>query len=196
MLSERLSVKSQLSRDFGGWESPSIFIDAGNSFDIYLFTDISREYGIQPKKALDGIIISRSFTIFQLLHTIKHKLPEIIDRTSSRFIVISDIFNMFTEDVDNIDSKKMVMDMIEMIIKLCKTKRISILATNWTNRNDFEDIIRPRANMLVEFREQKNTIDVSLIKHPTRDPTCTHIQYNNKIRNQMLLQPIERMVNG
>ena len=55
-----------------------IFIDAGNSLDIYQYVSFARQYGLDIKKFLQGIVVSRMFTIYQLANTIIYDLPNLI----------------------------------------------------------------------------------------------------------------------
>lgn len=69
ILIDRLCVHSVLPRRYGGIGSDyskTIAIDAGNCSNIYQFVDFARQYGLEVKKALQNIVGSRVFTIYQL----------------------------------------------------------------------------------------------------------------------------------
>jgi hypothetical protein len=51
-------------------EKHIIFIDAGNDLDIYQYVNLARQYGLDIKKFLQSIVVSRMFTIYQLANTI------------------------------------------------------------------------------------------------------------------------------
>lgn len=75
-----------------------IFIDAGNSSDIYQCVSFARQLGLDIQKVLTGIVVSRAFTIYQLAGVITHELPQVIRRFNSKLVVISDLLKMFTQD--------------------------------------------------------------------------------------------------
>jgi hypothetical protein len=59
-------------------EKQIIFIDAGNDLDIYQYVSFVRQYGLDIKKFLQSIVVSRMFTIYQLANTIIYELPKLI----------------------------------------------------------------------------------------------------------------------
>jgi hypothetical protein len=46
--------------------------------DIYQYVSFARQYGLDIKKFLQTIVVSRMFTIYQLANTIIYELPKII----------------------------------------------------------------------------------------------------------------------
>ena len=76
-----------LPRRYGGIGSDyskPLTIDAGNCSNIYQFVDFARQYGLEIKNVLRGIVGSRVFTIYHLTYLVIHKLPKIIEQFSSR----------------------------------------------------------------------------------------------------------------
>jgi hypothetical protein len=61
----RLCVRALMSKRQGGFESTNvIFIDAGNNSDVfYQCVNFTRQYGLDIKKVLQSIMITRAFTI-------------------------------------------------------------------------------------------------------------------------------------
>jgi DNA-directed RNA polymerase subunit M/transcription elongation factor TFIIS len=101
----RLCVRALLpkrhSGDGNGFESSNVIvIDAGNSLDIYQHVNFARQYGLDIKKVLQRIIISRVFTIYQLANIIINELPTVIQQydDTKLFIVIYDLLDMFLRD--------------------------------------------------------------------------------------------------
>jgi hypothetical protein len=87
LLIDRLCVHSLLPRRYGGIAGPNyskiIAIDAGNRTDVYQFVDFALQYGLEVKKMLQNIVVSRVFTIHQLAHLIIFELLKIIEQLSS-----------------------------------------------------------------------------------------------------------------
>jgi hypothetical protein len=73
----------------------------GNSSDIYQCVNLARQYGLDIKKVLQSIFITRAFTIYQLADLPIYKLPRIIQQFNANVIlvvVISDLRDLFTQD--------------------------------------------------------------------------------------------------
>jgi len=79
LIAERYCVKVQLPENLGGLDSRALFIDAGNSFDIYLFTSIAREYELDFDRTLNRLIISRAFTPYELLQLVGKEAEAVFD---------------------------------------------------------------------------------------------------------------------
>jgi hypothetical protein len=95
----RLCIQALMPIRQGGIGAQSIiFIDAGNNSDIYQCVSFARQLGLEVQKVLRRIIVSRTFTIYQLAGVITHELPQVIQRFNSKLVVISDLLKMFTDD--------------------------------------------------------------------------------------------------
>jgi len=92
----RLSIRALLSKMQGGVGSPFVItIDAGNSLDFYQYANFARQYCLGIKEILQRIIVSRAFTIYQLVDLVINELPEIIKQfdTYSYFRFIAYIYS-------------------------------------------------------------------------------------------------------
>ena len=64
----RLVVRSLLPRNHGGIDAEKVIvIDADNSSSPYLYVNIARGYGMHHRSVLHKVLVSRQFTIYQLL---------------------------------------------------------------------------------------------------------------------------------
>jgi hypothetical protein len=115
----RLYVRALLSERHGGLNSPSVItIDAGNCSDIYQCISFARQYGLDIRNVLQRIIVSRSFTIYQLAHLIINELPNIIQKFNTKLVVISNLLKMFLEDPQlNANEAKVILREIANSIK-------------------------------------------------------------------------------
>jgi hypothetical protein len=92
-----------LPRRYGGIGSDyskSISIDAGNCSNFYQLVDFARQYGLEVKNAIQNMVVSRVFTIYQLADLIIHELPKIIQELLPRnkLIVVYGILRLFVFD--------------------------------------------------------------------------------------------------
>ena len=111
ILIDRLCVHFMLPRRYGGIGSDyskPIAIDAGNCSNVYQFVDFARQYGLEVKKVLQSIVVSRVFTIYQLADLIIHELPKIIQELSPRnkLIVVYGLLRLlvFDRHIDKADA--------------------------------------------------------------------------------------------
>jgi Rad51 protein len=99
LLVARLCVRAFMPVRQSGLGAESIvFVDAGNSSDIYRCVNFARQFGLEIQKVLRGIAVSRAFTIHQLAALVAHELPKAARRFNGKLVVISDVLRMFTED--------------------------------------------------------------------------------------------------
>ncbi|HEX9677703.1 hypothetical protein [Nitrososphaera sp.] len=104
LLLTRLCVRALLPTNHGGLDSPYVVIvDAGNKSDFYQTVDFIRQYGLNIRKALDRIIVSRTFTIYQL-RSLLRELPKVAQRYQARAVVIPGLLDLF--DDPNIKRKE------------------------------------------------------------------------------------------
>ena len=140
ILIDRLCVHSMLPRRYGGIGSDyskTIAIDAGNCSNIYQFVDFARQYGLEVKKALQNIVGSRVFTIYQLADLIIHELPKIIRELSPRnkIIVVYDLLHLFVFDphIDKVDAKRLIKEIARSLRKLSKDRLVVISFAHCNN---------------------------------------------------------------
>ena len=136
-LIERLVVRAQLPHRHGGLDSTVVLVDGGNRSDPYLCIDFARQYGLDVNQVLSKIISSRAFTVYQLESLLAHELPSIISKYNAKFVVISDLLAMFTDDpyLDNHDTKRLLDSILKSISKL-KDCLVVVSITNPTKHDD------------------------------------------------------------
>jgi len=195
LLAERYSVSVQLPESLGGLSSSALFIDGGNSFDVYLFTSIAREYGIDYQKALENITISRAFTPYELLQLIRHTIDEVFEDHQPEVLVISSIFSLFTEDFEEEESSRMIRELGEGIIRVSKMRQIPIIITSTCNEYH-EFLFRNYCNIRVHFQEEKYCIRSVLSRHPSKKRTEVIQPISFQTYNQSTLLPLEAVVHG
>ncbi len=137
ILINRLCVHSLFPKRYGGTiggpnYSKIIAIDAGNCTDVYQFVDFARQYGLEVKKVLQSIVVSRVFTIYQLAHLIIYELPKIIKQFSSTSIIITiviyGLLHLFVSDphTDKVDAKNLTKEIASSLRKISKDRFIIV----------------------------------------------------------------------
>jgi hypothetical protein len=120
----RLCIRALMSKRHGGFESTNvIFVDAGGGScsDVYQCVNFARQYGLDIKKVLQSIMVTREFTIYQLADLIIHQLPRIIQQlNNAKVTMIADLLNLFTCD-PNIDCNEAISLVKQIINSIRKT---------------------------------------------------------------------------
>jgi hypothetical protein len=156
MLIDRLCVHSMLPRRYGGIGSDyskTIAIDAGNCSNIYQFVDFARQYGLEVKKVLQNMVVSRVFTIYQVADLIIHELPKIIKELSPRnkLIVVYGLLHLFVFDphIDKVDANRLIKEIARSLRKLSK-ERLVIVSFAHCN-NEYEKSLLPSYDKRIEM---------------------------------------------
>jgi hypothetical protein len=167
----RLCVRALMSKRQGGFESTNvIFIDAGNNSDVfYQCVNFARQYGLDIKKVLQSIMITRPFTIYQLADLIIYQLPRMIQQFNTKVIVISDLLNMFTQEHDpNIDHNEAIFLIKEIMnsIKNTLDKTLVVVSFQQQHNNhksyaEYDKILLPRFDKRIEITRNNNSINDS-----------------------------------
>jgi hypothetical protein len=77
-----------------------ILVDAGNSTDFYQYVNFARQYYRRDviSRVLNNTIVTRPFTVYQLVDIVINQLPKAIQQYNAKMIVISDLLDMFVRD--------------------------------------------------------------------------------------------------
>jgi hypothetical protein len=105
----------------GGLGAESIvFVDGGNSSDVYRCASFARQFGLEISKVLRGILVSRAFTIHQLAGLVAYELPKAMREFNPKIVMVSDLLRMFTEDpqVSRKETWYLISEIMESVRKM------------------------------------------------------------------------------
>jgi hypothetical protein len=142
----KLAVHCLMPKKYGGFRNSKIFIlDAGNCTDLYQFVDFMKQYGLNTKKNLKKIMISRVFTVYQLTHFLKYELFKTISEHKINIVIIPDLLEMFLQDPQvNVDEVRFLVTEITQILKELSIKsKVLLIISLSVNDND-----KPSASIL------------------------------------------------
>ncbi|HZB99726.1 MAG TPA: hypothetical protein VE226_06905 [Nitrososphaeraceae archaeon] len=164
-----------------------IFIDAGgknNSPDsFYRCVNFARQYGLDIKKVLQSIVVSRAFTIYQLADLIIYELPRVIQQLEAKVILISDLLNMFVCDpqIKIEEGERMIKEIINSLRKISSTTNNTLIVvslyrhhhhhySSFSSSYLYEKILLPRFDKYIELtnnRKEKvnNLLDIRIRNH-------------------------------
>ena len=159
-LVERLCVRAQMPKRFGGLDSAVLVIDAGNSSDPYLCINFARQYGLDVDEVLSKIITSRVFTIYQLQSLITHELQSAIQKFNTRLVIISDLLSMFTDDpyLDKIEAELILQNIIRTISKL----KECLVVVSISKPTQFDDMVSKLFDKTIRVSKQHYRLSVTV----------------------------------
>ena len=171
-----LCIRSQLPLSKSGLGSTTVFMDGGNVFNPYIVSEIARNYGLNPKNALEKIFVSRAFTAYQLSALILEKLEKALKKFKSKLIAVSHISSLFLDrDVPKTEAQDLFMKVCGKLEEIAK-ERSTIVVASYNPRSSssrrlfLEAVLLGRANIVFGFKETRGTLKVSLHKHPKLKP--------------------------
>ena len=166
---ERYCVRAQLPAARGGLGGGAFFIDGGNSFDVYLFTELVRKHRLTYDAALTRQLLSRAFTIYELRSLIEDSMT-LLQTRGPKLLVISEVFSLFTEDVDKAEGERTVSSMADSIYRVSKAHRIPILITSSVRPESLTPVLEEKCNVSAEVVEGDGWLKARLHKHPSKAP--------------------------
>jgi hypothetical protein len=166
-LAELLCVRAQLGNPIG-LTSGAVFIDGGNSFDVYATSNYAIEYGIEPNLALSRIHISRAFTYFQLASLLTEKLPSALTHYSSRFAIVSDIAGLFQdpEIKDKQEAYRVFQRVLRSLSSVAEITGSLVIVTNFRqNIGSFDTALMQTAHATILTEEHDTSMRFALVRH-------------------------------
>lgn len=173
-LSHLLAVRSQLPAKKGGLGSPVIWLDGGNTFNLYGITEYSKGLGLDPERVLKSIYLSRAFTCYQMSSLVLEKLWDAVERFKSKFVVISDLPYLYLEsDIPKREAAKAFAPVIEELRSSPRRKDVLVLSTALEypfaeREGQIHEILASSADIVLRTRERRGGVEVKLEKHPSR----------------------------
>jgi hypothetical protein len=170
-LASLLAVLAQLPVQLGGLGTRVVFVDGGNSFKLYEVSRIAQLHQLNPREVLEGIIISRAFTAYQMATLVMEKLKETVEQFSSKFVLVSDITGLFLDkDIPLREAKEVFNQLPLHLAKLAEENHIAVLATclphhSLRSSSFFKENTCGRANVVLSVKPSKFGQSLFLEKH-------------------------------
>jgi hypothetical protein len=163
----KLAVHCLMPKKYGGFRSSKVFVlDAGNCTDVYQFVDFMKQYGLNIKKNLKKIMISRVFTVYQLTHFLKYELPKTIRDYRINIVIIPDLLAMFLQEAEiDVDEVKFLVTEIADILKVITHEGKLLLITSLSLEGTLPPFVIDLGNRIVKSFSKCIAID----KNKTND---------------------------
>jgi len=167
-----LCVRCQLPLKKGGLNSRVVYVDGGNTFNPYAISAIAKEHGLEPRFALQGIIISRAFTAYQLAALVSERLEDTLKRYRSKLVIVSDITGLFLDrDVLREEAGDFFKKMTKNLSDLASKRRIIIVASHISRPHSrrslyLRSVLFGNATMVMGVKESRGVPKFVLENHP------------------------------
>jgi hypothetical protein len=189
---ERYCIRAQLPEEKGGLNGGAFFIDGGNSFDVYLFTDMARMHHLGYDAALDRQSLSRAFTVYELRSLIEDSEIVFIAR-KPKLLVVSEVFSLFTKDLTRYETRRVFRSIVSSISEISKNQQVPILLTSGSRHELLTPILEECCNVSVDIVQRDRLVQSRLFKHPWKAPyetiTETHLGNYNQETLPMEVRP-------
>jgi hypothetical protein len=184
---ELYCVRAQLPEAQGGLDGGAFFIDGGNSFDVYLFTDLARRHHLGYDAALNRQLLSRAFTVYELRSLIGDSEVVFMVR-KPKLLVVSEVFSLFTKDIARHEARSVFRDIVSSISEISKNQQVPILLTSASRHELLTPVLEERCNVSVEIVQRDRLIESRLFKHPWKAQCETTTETRTRNYNQDTLQ--------
>lgn len=171
-LSLLLSIRCQFPVEESGLDSSVVFVDGGNTFDLYEVSYIAQKYGLDPKAVLERTFISRAFTAYQLTSLIIDRLKSTVDKFKAKLVVVSDVLGLYLDrDVPKTESMDVFNKLTLFLSRFASENNVITVATHFTRRASsrgifLESALLGRAKVIVRVRNSHRVLRFVLEKHP------------------------------
>jgi hypothetical protein len=172
-IAEQLCVRAQLPIEIGGLNAKSVFIDGGNTFDLYHISNYAATLHLDRDEILHGIGVSRAFTCYQLVSLIVEKLPQLLREKRIGVVIISNILDLFMDsEVDLTEIKQAVNFLLNFLTQFARENRIALVVTCSAHKGDCDTFLRQlltsRAQTVLKTERRGREANIALEKHPTK----------------------------
>jgi hypothetical protein len=157
----KLTVHCLMPKKYGGFRISKAFIlDAGNCTDVYQFVDFMKQYGLNIKRNLKKIMISRVFTVYQLTHFLKYELPKTVHDYRINVVVIPDLLAMFLQEseIDFSEVKFLLTEILDILKTITRNGKV-LLITSLSLDSELPPFVRDLGNMITECFNKCIVID-------------------------------------
>ena len=175
----KLAVHCLMPKKYGGLRNSKVFIlDAGNCTDVYQFIDFMKQYGLNIKKNLKKIMISRVFTVYQLTHFLKYELHKTIHDYKINIIIIPDLLSMFLQEAEmDLNEVEFLVTEIIDILKVITHEGKVLLISSLSLDDQASPFIKDLENKIVKCFSKCVAID----KNKTNEKFKISIQQKQSV---------------
>jgi len=165
LLCVRAQCKSNLN-------SNVLFIDGGNTYNSALIARFASIHRLDPEQTLKRVSVQSVFTAYELTMLVMEHLEELVQRFSTKLVVISDIAGLFLdEQIPEEEARSVFNQLLFYLQSFAKEHKVIIVAT-YISRPDasrnflLQKLACVKANVVIGLRSTQYERTFELEKHP------------------------------
>jgi hypothetical protein len=172
LLTSRLCVRAQFPSQLGGLFTDVVYIDGGNTFRPNDVSKLAQIHHINGKKVLEGVVLSRAFTAYQMTTFIMERLKTAVEKHNAKLVIISDIIDLFLyEEILFEEARNVFGQIVAYLQKFALQNQIILIVTSHSHQNNaryvlLEKLICGKANVVLALRKTLYDHEFELEKHP------------------------------
>lgn len=163
-----LPVKLHQNGENQDLQASTLWLDAGNSFDPYEISEISRYLDVEPKKVLGDIFVSRAFTGYQISSLVIEKMDNALDKHRPDLIVITGLSSAFLRSSMSSHEAKKVLESIFHKLKEFESRREDVILTLRNHQRLGEDFVLSKlvklADIILKVEGEGKNLDLECEK--------------------------------
>ena len=161
-------------------DSDIIFLDGGNTFNVYTISNYAIHYQLNPEKTLARIHLSRAFTYHQLSTLINEKLLHAINLFKAKLVTISDITALYCDPDVTKRNRQESLDIFRRDVKTLTTlveKKQSVNNRNKssTKNSRMDTTLLQTASVSAKLEDHTTFTQLTLVRHPFTPQLKTRI---------------------
>ena len=157
---ERICVRAQMPHRYGGLETNVLLIDGANTSNLYQCVDYAQKYGLDVKKILQGIISSRTFTVYQIANLIINELENAIKHYKVKIVIITNLLYFFTKGMF-LDSNEMS-QILRQVMKTLQKINDCLVVITINDSTQFDSMIYNICTKTVKIKHDHDLLSVKI----------------------------------
>jgi hypothetical protein len=145
----------------------ALYVDGGNSIDPYAISAYARRLGMDSRKTLEKILVSRAFTAYQFETIIHERLSPIVK--GGELLVVSCIPDLFFE-VGRAEGGAMLSHCLDSLASITREKGLITVLTQRRRSKRFDDPICDGADEVVDIDKKRGIFRIH--KQNSDDSIC------------------------
>ena len=146
-----------------------VYVDGGNSIELYTIASVSKKMGLKADDVLSKIMVARAFTAYQLESIISDRLEELICTCEPAVMVISCITDLLMDR--NVWKKEAITILSRSLSIIKKITREHNLITILTKRIhpataralSLNDLLYEEAGEIIQMKPKKKGIEIQSV---------------------------------
>jgi hypothetical protein len=146
-----------------------VFVDGGNSIDLYTIASLSKRAGLKVDDALSRIIVARAFTAYQLDSIISDRLEVVISKCKPSLLIISSITDLLLDrNIRETEARAILKRSLSILEDITREQNLITILTKRvrlsTSRSlSLNDILYDDVEEIIKINGKRKGIEIHFI---------------------------------